>query len=118
MQSCARASSDRRLPGTPQARRFGLLCLATILLDAATAASAPAQVEPSAGRCAQLVAYYDRYGPGSTNSDGRRNHTRMVATITCHNGQFAKGIATIEKQLRNKKFTVQPPGPDEPERDS
>ncbi len=95
-----------------------LLGLVAVLLDAAIAVPAPAQAEPSAARCAQLVAYYDRYGVGSTNSDGRRNHTRMAAGIECRKDRYAEGISTIEKLLRAKKFTVQPPGPEEPEHDN
>jgi len=106
------------LHGTLQASRASLLGLVAVLLDATIAVPAPAQAEPSAGRCAQLVAYYDRYGVGSTNSDGRRNHTRIAAAIECHNDRYAEGIATIEKLLRDKKFTVQQPGPDEPDHDN
>lgn len=109
-------SSSRALLGTLRVLRVGLLSLVAILLEATTAAPAPA--EPSAGRCAQLVAYYDRYGVGSTNSDGRRNHTRIAANINCRNNHYAEGIAAIEKLLRDKKFTVQPPGPDEPDHDN
>ena len=69
-------------------------------------------------RCAQLVAYYDRYGVGrSTNSDGRRNHTRIGAGIDCDRGLYAQGIASMEDLLRRKKFTPPPVGPNEPEND-
>ena len=63
-------------------------------------------------RCAQLVAYYDRYGVGrSNNSDGRRNHTRIGAEIDCQRGDDQKGIAVMEDLLRRKAFTVPPPAP-------
>lgn len=63
-------------------------------------------------RCAQLVAYYDRYGVGrSLNSDGRRNHTRIAAEIDCSRGQYAEGISAMEKLLVAKKFTLPAPGP-------
>ncbi|WP_421996355.1 hypothetical protein [Reyranella sp.] len=102
----------RQLSGTLRVPGASLLALVGVLLDATMAAPALAQAEPSpAGRCAQLVAYYDRYGGGSGNSDGRRNHTCIAASIDCRNDRFAEGIATIEKLLRDKKFTVQPPGP-------
>ena len=69
---------------------------------------AQATVGPAA-RCAQLVAYYDRYGVGrSTNSDGRRNHTRIAAELDCQRGDYQKGIATMEDLLRRKAFTVPP----------
>jgi hypothetical protein len=70
---------------------------------------AQASVSPQA-RCAQLVAYYDRYGVGrSTNSDGRRNHTRIAAELDCQRGDYQKGIAAMEDSLRRKAFTVPPP---------
>ena len=70
---------------------------------------AQASVSPQS-RCAQLVAYYDRYGVGrSNNSDGRRNHTRILAELYCQEGNHQKGIAIMEDLLRNKAFTVPPP---------
>ena len=70
-------------------------------------------------RCSQLIHYYDRYGVGrSLHSDGRRNMSRMDAEIDCSRGQFAQGIATMEKLLVAKKFTLPPAGlPDEPDID-
>ena len=69
-------------------------------------------------RCAQLIAYFDRYGAGrSLNSDGRRNHTRIAAEVDCRNGLYDKGIAEMEALLIRKKFTPPPPGPDVPEDD-
>ena len=82
---------------------------------------AQATVSPAA-RCAQLVAYYDRYGASrSNNSDGRRNHTRIAAELDCQRGDYQKGIAIMEDLLRRKAFTVPPPAgpetvpPDAPE---
>lgn len=74
---------------------------------------AQASVSPAA-RCAQLVAFYDRYGVGrSGNSDGRRNHTRIGAELDCQRGDYQKGIATMEDLLRRKAFDVPPPeGPE------
>src|SRR3954452_8811293 len=70
---------------------------------------AQATVSPAA-RCAQLVSYYDRYGVGrSNNSDGRRNHTRILAEFYCQEGNTQKGIAMMEALLRKKAFTVPPP---------
>ena len=70
---------------------------------------AQATVSPAA-RCAQLVAYYDRFGVGrSNNSDGRRNHTRIAAEFYCQEGDYQKGIAIMEDLLRKKAFTVPPP---------
>jgi hypothetical protein len=90
-------------------------------------APVPPQTTPQAAvttaqlraRCSQLIHYYDRYGVGrSLHSDGRRNTTRMDAEIDCSRGQFAQGIATMEKLLAAKKFTPPPSGlPDEPDVD-
>lgn len=61
-------------------------------------------------RCSQLISYFDRYGhTRSAHSDGRRNLTRLGAEVDCRNGQFAKGIATMENLIRSKNFTL-PPG--------
>ena len=69
-------------------------------------------------RCRQLIAYYDRYGlTRSAHSDGRRNLTRLGAEVDCRNGRYAEGIATMEKLMRNKNFTVPPQAPDEPDLD-
>lgn len=84
------------------------------MLSAAQAQTA-AELE---ARCSQLIAYYDRFGMGrSTDSDGRRNHTRIAAAIDCANGLYAEGIQTMEDLLRRKKFTPPPPGPNVPEDD-
>lgn len=58
-------------------------------------------------RCAQDIAFFDRYGAGRTeNSDGQRNHTRIGAEIDCQRGRYEKGIAAMEDLLRRKKFDV------------
>jgi hypothetical protein len=70
---------------------------------------AQATVDPAA-RCAQLVAFYDRYAVGRSNdSDGRRNHTRIGAELDCQRGDYQKGIAIMEQQLRRRAFTVPAP---------
>ena len=93
------------------------MALAALLLEAGSAEPVAAQSTAALkARCQQLIAYYDRFGVGrSTNSDGRRNHTRIGAEIDCRNGLYAQGIAVMEKLLRDKKFTPPPAGPDEPE---
>jgi hypothetical protein len=99
------------------------LVLAAALLVAALPAAAQPHPQITAytpkERCAQLIAYFDRYGTGrSHNSDGRRNHTRIAAEIDCSNGLYAKGIAEMEALLVRKKFTPPPPGPNVPEDDN
>jgi len=95
------------------------MALAALLLGAGSPEPAAGQSTAALkARCQQLIAYYDRFGVGrSTNSDGRRNHTRIGAEIDCRNGLYAEGIAAMEKLLRAKRFTPPPPGPDEPEDD-
>jgi len=86
------------------------------LLLVLTAQSLPSDAAEAGlkARCAQLIAYFDRWGATrSAHSDGRRNHTRIGAEIDCNRGQYAKGISEMETLLRNKKFTVPPYGPDD-----
>lgn len=86
-----------------------------LVLSFATSQPIPAQSQTTAelkARCAQLVAYYDRYGVSrSTNSDGRRNHTRIGAEIDCERGLYAEGISAMEDLLKRKKITPPPAGP-------
>jgi hypothetical protein len=88
-------------------------CVIAVVLAANPANIALAQTTADLGsRCAQLLAFYDRYGVGrSTNSDGRRNHTRIGAGLDCEAGQYEKGIAIMEELLRKKNFSVPPPAP-------
>jgi hypothetical protein len=70
---------------------------------------AQATVSP-ASRCAQLIAFYDRYAVGRSNdSDGRRNHTRIGAEFDCQRGDYQKGIAIMQDQLRRRGFAVPAP---------
>ena len=59
-------------------------------------------------RCAQLVAYFDRYGGTgrSEDTDGARNHTRIGAAIDCEKGQYDKGISAMEALLKRKHYDV------------
>jgi hypothetical protein len=85
--------------------------IAVMAADPANLASAQTTVDLEA-RCAQLLAFYDRYGVGrSNNFDGRRNHTRIGAGLDCDVGQYEKGIAIMEDLLRKKNFSVPPPAP-------
>jgi hypothetical protein len=55
-------------------------------------------------RCADLVAFYDRWGTTKTpdHSDGARNHNRINAEFDCARGDYATGIAKMEAQIRNR----------------
>jgi hypothetical protein len=89
--------------------RWAGVIAVVLAANMASLALAQTTVDPKA-RCAQLVAFYDRYGVGrSTNSDGRRNHTRIAADLDCQRGDYQKGIAVMEGLLRRKAFTVPPP---------
>jgi hypothetical protein len=58
-------------------------------------------------RCAQAIAFFDRYGATrGEHDDGRRNHTRIGAEIDCERGDYEKGVAAMEDLLRRKKFDV------------
>ena len=89
-------------------------CLLAAFAAANVVAPAAAQKPPSINatqdpkeRCAQLIAFFDRYGASRTeNSDGRRNHTRIGAEIDCKRGRYQEGIMAMEDLLRRKKFDV------------
>ncbi|MBI2735425.1 MAG: hypothetical protein HYX38_02585 [Rhodospirillales bacterium] len=74
------------------------------------AAQMPASIQATQDpkeRCAQEIAFFDRYGASRTeNSDGQRNHTRIGAEIDCQRGRYQEGIAAIEDLLRRKKFDI------------
>lgn len=60
--------------------------------------------------CKQLVAFYDRYGAGrSENSDGRRHHERIGASIDCKDDSPEDGIETMTRLLERKRFEVPAP---------
>ena len=84
--------------------------LATLALGTAHGASAQAPPQTLRERCAQLIAYFDRFGASrSGNSDGFRNHTRLSAALDCERGLYDAGIREIQDLLRRKKFTAPPP---------
>jgi hypothetical protein len=61
-------------------------------------------------RCAQLVAFFDRYGVSrSENSDGPRNHTRIGAAIACERHHYRACIDTMAALLVRKAFEVPKP---------
>lgn len=72
------------------------------------AALASAQADLKA-RCSQLVSYYTRYGSSrGEDTDGNRNFIRIRAELDCRNGQYEKGIATLESLMRGKNWSVPP----------
>ena len=87
------------------------ICTISIVLIAEMLARASAQTRHDAkARCAQLLAYYDRYGSGrGEHSDGARNMTRVAAGIDCAEGRYEAGIREMEELLKRKKFRVPPP---------
>lgn len=97
-----------------------LVSALALVLDATGGVATPAAAQTTEqlkARCSQLIAYYDRFAVGrSSDSDGRRNHTRIGAEVDCGRGLYAEGISTMETLLRSRKFTPPAPGlPDEPE---
>lgn len=94
----------------PAAVRSICVMFAAVAVGTAHGASAQALPQTPRERCAQLIAYFDRFGAGrSENSDGVRNHTRLSAIIDCERGLYDEGIKEIQDLLRRKKFTVPPP---------
>ena len=88
------------------------------LVEPLSAQPQPSQPQPSQplpdrkSRCAQLIAYYDRYGSGrNAHSDGVRNMTRIGASIDCSKGYYEEGISSMKALLIRKKFAVPPPPP-------
>jgi hypothetical protein len=87
------------------------ICTISVALIAEMLTRASAQTRPDLkARCAQLLAYYDRYGSGrGEHSDGARNMTRLGAGVDCAEGRYEQGIRAMEKLLKSKKFSVPPP---------
>ena len=76
-----------------------------------TGAMTPERVAWLKDRCAQLVAYFDRYGVGrGEDSDGPRNHTRIGAAIECSRGNYQVGIRTMTILMKNKRIEIPAPG--------
>jgi len=67
-----------------------------------------ASPDPKA-RCAQLLAYWDRYGARRGEGGGGPNMTRMGAGIDCEKGRYDSGIKAMEDLLKQNRFTVPPP---------
>jgi hypothetical protein len=87
------------------------ICVIAVVLiaDMANPASAQTTPDPKA-RCAQLLAYYDRYGSSrGEDSSGSRHMTRIGAGIDCDHGRYEEGIRAMEDLLKQKKFTVPAP---------
>jgi hypothetical protein len=94
-----------------------LLVLATTAVAASVLAIAPhpAQAaDPSSPtaksdrkRCADLVAFFDRWGATRTeHTDGARNVTRISANIDCERGDYGTGIRRMEALMTAKKFEI------------
>lgn len=85
--------------------------LATFVCLALPGRAVAESTSAEASRCQQLIDYYDRYSAGrSAHSDGRRNMTRIAASIDCERGDYARGIAEMETLLLSRKFTIPPAG--------
>lgn len=82
------------------ARKF-LLFL--VLLTAPSAAFAD-----DASYCAQLSDMYRRYMQNYGNGTRFADVTAATAMDQCTRGNYAAGIATLEKKLRDARFTLPP----------
>lgn len=93
--------------------RLVIRALNTLLLLAAGAlAEASAQTMQSPkSRCDQLIRYFDYYGQsrGEGVSDGARNMDRIGARVDCDRGDYARGIATMERLLTDKRMGIPAP---------
>ena len=91
----------------------GALRLVTVWIVVAVAvidfeAAAQPSPDPKA-RCAQLLAYWDRYGARRGEGGSGPNMTRMGAGIDCEKGRYDSGIKAMEDLLKQNRFTVPPP---------
>ncbi len=75
-----------------------------VLAQAPTASSAALQA-----RCAQLVAYWDRYAGSKGEGGGSMDMPRKSAVADCAAGRPEAGIRTLEDLLRRNGYTVPPP---------
>jgi len=82
-----------------------VVAAAVVKVEAAAQTATP---DPKA-RCAQLTAYWDRYGARRSEGSGGPNMTRLGAGIDCDKGRYDVGIKAMEDLLRQNRFTVPPP---------
>lgn len=61
------------------------------------------------GRCAQLLAFWDRYGVRRCEGSGGPGMTRLAAGIACDKGRYDSGIKAMEGLIRQNGFSVPPP---------
>ena len=85
--------------------------VATAQTAAPTAAPSAAPADPAAGqtRCAQLVAYWDRYAGSKGEGGGGMDMPRKSAVADCAAGRTEAGIRTLETLLRRNGYSVPPP---------
>ena len=91
--------------------RFNLF-LSVGLSLAPTVVLAQAPTAPAAAlqaRCAQLVAYWDRYAGSKGEGGGSMDMPRKSAVADCAAGRPEAGIRTLEDLLRRNGYTVPPP---------
>ena len=82
------------------------------LAPAVALAQTPPQDPPAAAlqaRCAQLVAYWDRYAGSKGEGGGSMDMPRKSAVADCAAGRPEAGIRTLEDLLRRNGYTVPPP---------
>jgi hypothetical protein len=86
------------------------IAFAVIALAVAAPPAFSADDPAAKRRCGELIAFYDRWATTKTpdHSDGARNHNRMSAEFDCARGDYATGIAKMERQIRNR-VGMEPP---------
>lgn len=65
--------------------------------------------DPKAARCAQLLAFWDRYGVRRSEGGGGPGMTRLGAGVDCDKGRYDSGIRAMEGLIRQNGYTVPPP---------
>lgn len=90
--------------------RFKLLWVGLSLAPTVVLAQAPPPAAPALQvRCAQLVAYWDRYAGSKGEGGGSMDMPRKSAIADCAAGRPEAGIRTLEDLLRRNGYTVPPP---------
>ena len=91
--------------------RLLVLLWAGLSLGPATvqAQDPPAGSSALQARCAQLVAYWDRYAGSKGEGGGSMDMPRKSAVADCAAGRPEAGIRTLEDLLRRNGYTIPPP---------
>jgi hypothetical protein len=89
------------------ARSLLSIALAIALSDCTDTPAQPYN-EPLAGRCAELLAIFDKYGVRHSQGSGGPDIIYVGAGIDCRNGRYVQGIQAMEDLLQRNKIPYPP----------